>query len=743
MEPTNNIPHIIFVYPPPFLSTRAHKSEPMGMCLGSAYIISYLTRHGFIARQLLTDEPANIRESTAQILAQKPKTVGFTVNDANYCGCQLIAESIKEVDPNIIILFGGATASVQSEVILKNNDSVDICVRNEGEETCLELLSILDDVHFDLKKACPSFEKVKGITYRIEDKILKNPGRNVFLANKNVTDYLDKYPSPYLSGVVNSSPVGIITARGCNQYCIYCNCSILSKHSIATHSPERVIEELDYISRKKIYRQVLEIYDDAFTLFPDRALAICNKIIENKIKIPLSCTTRCDKVNEELLDKIKEAGFKAVGFSLESAVPRILRVIGKVQHPKTGDDDNFEKEKEFIENLKKYIAYAKKIGIDIVFTSIMVGLPTETLAEGRQTMDFINSISNNIDQYAHNIFHAFPGTPVFSNYEKYGVKLVKSGNQIHYRTINPYDTGKIEMAAKSHFEKDGITLDKTNMKSLALSLSLSKKSNLHYFNKVILCADIIKKNLMLWLQEYLALGGHLIQIYTDFHGAREYYQENKRALLENRVPVSYYNAYYQADGENGAITLTPYRTYLLNKRCGITISLVNNGSAVLSAGTGINPQHSICIDREKEDVRRLYRLLAGFTRENNALSCLIDSPIYPYMSSLCRWENDLANCRCLEIVIVDADDHVKTCWHGTPIGEVGMPLPVMAENLKRIYRETEDRRGCKRCPQESVCSRCIFPGPLSEREYCRLRKNFNTEEPSAIMRAFDLFKEID
>lgn len=735
-------PDIIFVFPPAASFSEEYTSTHFKMCLGSAYTISYLVQKGFIARSFLTNEPINVNECAAQLLSKKPKVVGFTVYDVNYCLCQLIAHALKEVDPNIIILFGGPTASVQAEAILKNNDTVDICVRNEGEETCLELLYLLDDMNFDLKKALAFFEKIKGITYRAGDQILENPGRDILLANRKIPGFLDKYPSPYLSGVLNSFKLGIITARGCNQHCVYCNCAVMSKRIIATHSLDRVIQELAYISKRFEHNNGnnVVIYDDAFTLMPGRALEICRKIIENKIKLPLVCVTRCDMVSEELLDTMKEAGFRSIGFSLESAVPHILRKIGKVQNPNSKTDDNFEKEKEFIEKFKKYTSYAKKIGIDYIFVSIIVGLPGETLEEGRQTLNFIRSLGEKIDYYAHNVFKVYPGTPIFYNYENYGIKLLTYDNQIHSKTIHTYDTHKIPLASKSNLEVDTITLDKVNMKSLALSPS--KKSNVNYFNKIILCADIITGELIFWLQNYLAVNGPLIQIYSKFDRARQHHEDNEHTLRNYISPTTSYVSYYQTRKKDGVITLTPFRMSLLGKQCGITIDMVNTKPGLLSSPPNINPSQSICIDREREDTLQLYHLLTQLSNKDNAINDLVYTPIYPYISSLCRWEKRSANCRTLEIVIVDPDNNVKTCWNGNSIGKVGMPFPEIVENLRSIQQATENRRGCKDCNKQTVCIKCIFPGPLFDNQYCNLKRNFNTEEAAELMRTFDFFKRL-
>lgn len=756
--------HILLVYPPATLSPRPHISEEFNFCLGSAYIIAFLREKGFAAEQFLAFEPINLRECVRRILSMNSKVVGFTVYNTNYCVCQLIASTLKEIKPDIIILFGGPTATVQADVILRNNDYVDICVRNEGEETCLELLSLLDNENFDLKKAAVSFDKIKGISYRQENRILTTPGRDLLPEHRGAADYLDKYPSPYLRGVVHWPKLGILTARGCNRYCVYCNCALLSKRVIAVHSVDRVIEELDYISKINSQNYIVDIFDDAFTLLPDRAHAICDKIIENKIKLPLTCVTRCDFITEALLDKIKAAGFKAVGFSLESAVPRILRVLGKIQPPHTKADTHFEKEQEFVEKFKKYVIYAKKIGIEVVFASIMIGLPSETLEEGLKTIDLIRSLSDYLDFYAHNLFQVYPGTPIFSYYQKYGLELQMFDNQVHYKTIYPYDTSQIPLAPNSNLESDGKSQAYANMRYL--SLSPAKKVKTDYFNRVIICADIISEELILWLQQYLALNGHLIQIHSDFHCARQYYPENERAMSRYISPTNYHAIYYRskpeglasptsycrrdenkvlppANTDNDAIVLTPLRTYLLGKQSGVGIELISTQLVFSSSHRQINPMQSICVDRptEKEDVLQLYNFLFGLCNRKATFADLFDIPMFPYFSSLCRWEQGEPNCRLLETVIVDADNDVKPCWNGESVGKVGMSPEQIGKNLRRLYREAENKRGCQNCHKKTVCAMCIFPAPLSGQEYCDLKKSANTEESAQLLRSLEFFRD--
>lgn len=741
--------HITFVYPPTALLQKGSISQNFNMNLGSAYIIACLQGNGFSADQFITDQPLNVRECAARILEKKPKIVGFTVYHSNYCACQLVARALRETAPGIIILFGGPTATAQAEAVLENNDFVDICVRHEGEDTCLELLSRLESANFDPGKA--QLERVKGITYRMRAAaggksgiIRKNPGRDILSADRKIPGYLDKYPSPYLSGILKSSGLGVITARGCNQHCTYCNCSLLWKRVVSTHSVDRVIAELDVIFRQKGNGRDVDIFDDAFTLNPGRALEICDKIIENKINLPLAGVSRCDCINEELLDRMKEAGFKKIGFSLESASPHILRILGKVQPPHTKGDPDFSREKEFLDKFKRYVAYAKKIGVETVFTSIMLGLPAETLAEGQQTLDLIRSMSNHLDSYVPNIFKVLPATPIFYTHKKYGIEMIEYDNHIHYDQAPPYDTCKLEMAPKSMVEGERIRQHETIIKHLSLLFrgerNLTDVKEESYFKRLILEADVISEKLILWLRQNMALNGYFVQIYSGFDNARKYFQANKRALVAGTAPTNYLVGCYRILREDGGVTISPYQPDLCVEQVDIDINLMQTGPALACGNQDMNPTRSIAVDKEEADTHRLHRFLVELSgQQDNPLENLFNRPLYPYFSGLCRWDKCPANCLSLETAIVDAADNIKTCWHGEPVGKVGTPFHEIAENVRDLLRQTEDKRGCRDCLKKSTCAKCVFPAPITGEEYCSLKRSSDTEEAAELIRTFELY----
>jgi len=131
-------PHIIFVYPPGGNTSVENARSWFGMCLGSAYIISYLNQKGIAACQFVNSEALTINRCAAAIPELHPRMVGFTIDNSNYFLGQLIARKLKEAAPHIPVIFGGLLPTLHAPTILETNPFVDICVRNEGEETCLE-----------------------------------------------------------------------------------------------------------------------------------------------------------------------------------------------------------------------------------------------------------------------------------------------------------------------------------------------------------------------------------------------------------------------------------------------------------------------------------------------------------------------------------------------------------------------------------------------------------------------------
>ncbi len=707
--------------------------------LGSAYIIAYLKKHGFTVEQFISDDSSNVKEFVRKIKEYKPQIVGFTVYDTNFMQCALLSNGIKAFNSEIIIMFGGPTPSVQSKEILETVWSVDICIRHEGEEIVLELLKKLKNTNFNLNQV--DFSKIKGITFRKNNHIIINPESNILLSNLSQNNYIDKYPSPYLSEVIPVSkafPTGIITGRGCNQNCIFCNCAVMSKRNIFFHSIERVIEELLFISEYKKFIGPISIVDDTFTILPTRAKKICEAIIENNINIPLFCTTRCDKVNEELLDLLKQAGFVSIGLSLESGVPRVLNTIGKVRPPSEFPSDNYEKENHYLKKLKDITSYTKKIGFKKVFVSIMVGMPGESIQDAQKTIQLINQLD--IDFYTHNKFHIFKGTPIYQNYKKYGYKIMPMGKKNYILTENsfPFDVYKIKLSPKCAAIKHNKIIDYDIIEILSMATKQSGKKP--FFKNAILNTDIIKPSLIKWIQENLAINGHIIQIYSNKQKYQKFHERNRLKLYNEFSPTSFYQVYYKETIFNTS-TLKSERADLYGELVGFPIKFKPTHIVLEEYKKGSKDiPYLIGVDYSTIDTKSLFTFLIKISENKDIFNHLMDSKPLPQFQQLCRWTSNEANCHTLETAIIGNDNSIRICWYSKPIGKIGLSFQDIILKIRQLQGEIIADRNCSVCQENKTCIKCLFPFPFSSEEYCKCKKLFFTNKPAEMV---DIFSNIN
>ena len=393
--------------------------------LGASYIRAYLKEKEILATQFIYKQPVELNKLIPEILNYKTKIIGFTLYDTTYPIVKIISKRLKKINPNLIILAGGVTATFSDKFILENSPAIDICVRREGEYTVYELIEQLRNSR--------DISNVEGITYRSNGQTIRNPDRPS-IQSQEKGEELDILPSPVLSNVaILENNFGLVTSRGCVYRCTYCNFASMSNWTIRYHSVERIISEL-----KKLNGAIkhVPIFDDTFTLNITRAKRICRRIIEEKINLTFWCQTRSDKVDGELLQLMYQAGFKIVTFGLESAVPRVLKTVQKVRTNLTVADNGLEPEKEFVRKLRENVKLAQEVGLDPE-VNIIMGLPGATVEDEKETLAFVKDLK--INSYLHHILNIYPGTELFETHDQYGIGLKASATGLPYNTYHSYD----------------------------------------------------------------------------------------------------------------------------------------------------------------------------------------------------------------------------------------------------------------------------------------------------------------
>ncbi|MHC5000842.1 MAG: B12-binding domain-containing radical SAM protein [Planctomycetota bacterium] len=249
-----------------------------------------------------------------------PDYVGVTFVTPLIQEADRVAQLAKTINPDIIVMAGGPHASSFPESTLQET-VFDLVAIGEGDFTICEILEGKE------------YSEIQGIAYKDNGAIRVNP-RKPFIKDLDVLappDYdvfdLDKYQiSP---AIARGNPVAWVeTSRGCVYDCVFCNKNCFGR-TFRVKSPERVVQDFQRV----IDQGFKEIYlaDDGFTTNMTRAKKVCDLLIENNIKIDW-CTLngiRADRVDLELLKKMKQAGCYRIYLGVESGNQGVLDRIKK------------------------------------------------------------------------------------------------------------------------------------------------------------------------------------------------------------------------------------------------------------------------------------------------------------------------------------------------------------------------------------------------------------------------------
>ena len=391
---------IILLQPPQ--KTKKINGPPLGL----AYVAACLEKNGHKVRIIDTAALGyKLSDIKKEITKFNPEIIGISSTTKDIYKVFSIFKMSKENNPNCINVLGGPHSTIRSIETLNECNDIDIIVRGEGEETFVELLEKKDQL-----------EKVKGITYRINKKIKKNPDRS-FISN------LDKLPFPayhllpmkkykikfnlfeYTSIRALGAGFGAIsTCRGCIYDCAFCSSKSLWGQKWRARSPENVIEELS-ILRDKYNIRIIDFVDDTFTINKKRTEKICNLIKKEDIDISWICPTRADLFTKEISQTLKKGKCSSIFFGLESGEQKTLDFLNKGIT---------------IEQARQAVKNAKQSGFKI-FSGFIIGVPGETKQSCNKTILFAKKLK--LDVASFSLLIPFPGTKIFEIAEKNNLLL--------------------------------------------------------------------------------------------------------------------------------------------------------------------------------------------------------------------------------------------------------------------------------------------------------------------------------
>lgn len=346
-----------------------------------------------------TNLELGVEETVREIVEMRPDYLGITTVTLSVENAAEVAERLKEKLPGIVVLAGGAHMSSAPVETMQRLRPFDVGVIGEGEETILEVLSCLDEGE--------SLDGVLGVIFRKDGAVVRNKRRPLIqdldalpLPAWDLLRGMPEFYRPSAPSYVRLPSTTIVTSRGCNGNCLFCNSKALFGR-LRCFSADYVIAIIKHLIRSYGIRDI-SIYDDNFILDRERIERICRAMIDARLELTWSCYSRADQGDAELFSLMKRAGCWQLSYGIESGSQMILDFIRKGIT---------------LEQIRKTVAETKKAGIR-TRGFFMIGHIKETRETIQETVDFMNSIP--LDDFHFTYFTPLPGTPVYSIAEKYG-----------------------------------------------------------------------------------------------------------------------------------------------------------------------------------------------------------------------------------------------------------------------------------------------------------------------------------
>jgi radical SAM superfamily enzyme YgiQ (UPF0313 family) len=312
------------------------------------------------------------------------------------------------------VAFGTHVTPLPRET-MRPYPALDFVLQGEPELTLRELVDVLEshtpqDPHL-LKlfqdtdptwKPIPSdgdhkerLRQIKGLVWRQGEEIVMNFPRP-FIPN------LDDLPLPlhhllpfdhYRAPMIKGPYAFVVPSRGCTAGCKYCIKHVSYQYSVRLRSPENIVEELWELNRLGVHN--VNLYADLFTVNREQVMGLCDLIIKEGLEVKWTCNSRVDYVDEEMLQRMSQAGNWLIAWGIESGNEDVLKRARKGYR---------------MEQARLALTWAKRAGIKN-WGYFIIGLPGETEETIRQTIDLSKKLPLDIALF--HIAAPYPGTPFY------------------------------------------------------------------------------------------------------------------------------------------------------------------------------------------------------------------------------------------------------------------------------------------------------------------------------------------
>ena len=265
---------------------------------------------------------------------------------------------IKEEFPEKVIILGGVGPSSTAAEIMEAFDFVDFIIKGCGITPLPLLIQAL-------RENPPQFGHVPRLLYRNED-------RKICATEDDHHETTPMLPAYNKMGDMGEYDRFLIkTSTGCPYRCTFCYALPAAGRNVKYRDIGEVIEEIGFVKKMNGEKDfVLRILDEAFVYNRKRVIKFCELLKSENLEVRWVCYGRIDRMDEDLLKIMADAGCVEIYYGVESGSNRILNLIRK----------GFSTEESI-----RIVLLSKKY-IPGVTTSFIYRFPFETLADFKETV---------------------------------------------------------------------------------------------------------------------------------------------------------------------------------------------------------------------------------------------------------------------------------------------------------------------------------------------------------------------
>lgn len=360
--------------------------------LGLLYVSAYLKSKN-IANDVFDTTFSSQQSQLEFILGKQPKIICIYTNLMTKVEVIKLIKILKTAIYNFPkIVLGGPDVTYNIENYLKAG--ADFLVIGEGEETTFELYhSIMNN---------GNFHEVDGIAFIENGQIIQTKARTKFreldelpLPNReaiNMHNYLETWKTNH-----GESSMTISTQRGCPYTCKWCSTAVYGQ-SYRRRPAQQVAAEMKML-KDQYNPDAIWFVDDVFTISHKWLTAFHEEVVKQNAQIRFECITRAERLNEEILKLLKEAGCFRIWIGAESGSQEIIDAMDR---------------RVDVNHVKKIIQDTNAMGIE-TGTFIMLGYPGETAKNIDETIQYLKEAKPT--HYTITVAYPIKGTSLYNEIE--------------------------------------------------------------------------------------------------------------------------------------------------------------------------------------------------------------------------------------------------------------------------------------------------------------------------------------